>query len=116
MELDKVGSGIIERGTNSNGSYIKFGDGTLIQWGSWSKSAGTNVFTVTLPSTTNYIDTNYDVNIILAIGTDTNLMASTGVRSKTTSSFVGHSVYTTDLINFNTGSTVGTWSTIGRWK
>jgi len=103
-------------GSNSNGSYIKFGDGTMMQWGSWSKSAGTNVFTVTLPSTTAYLDTTYSVNIILTINTDSSLMVSTGVRSKTTSSFVGHSVYTTDLNTFITGASSGTWSTIGRWK
>ena len=29
----RIGTGIIERGSNSNGSYIKFGDGTLICYG-----------------------------------------------------------------------------------
>lgn len=37
-EWQEAGSGIVERGENSNGSYIKFSDGTMICWADKSES------------------------------------------------------------------------------
>jgi hypothetical protein len=49
----RVGAGIIESGSNANGSYIKFSDGTMQQWGEVSTtpaSGTTHNFTVTYPT------------------------------------------------------------------
>ena len=58
-----VGSGIVELGTNSNGTYIKWGNGLMVQhgWTYGSTSATTQAFdiTVTLPSTMN--GTEFDI-------------------------------------------------------
>jgi len=34
----RIGAGIIESGSNSNGSWIKYGDGTMEQWGTKSNT------------------------------------------------------------------------------
>lgn len=40
-EVSDIGDGIIESGSNSNGKYIKFRDGTLICWGTATTPTGT---------------------------------------------------------------------------
>jgi hypothetical protein len=35
-----IGAGIIESGSNANGSYIKYSDGTMVQWGAVTTTTG----------------------------------------------------------------------------
>jgi hypothetical protein len=50
----KVGNvNLLESGSNTNGNYMKFSDGTLIQWGVVQASANTN-----------YANVNYPINFI----------------------------------------------------
>jgi hypothetical protein len=75
----KLGAGIIESGSNANGSYLKFSDGTLIQWGrkltatlnvpidnNFGNTSGRSYYNgendiVYFPIS--FIDTNYSVNL-----------------------------------------------------
>lgn len=73
--LDKI----IETGSNSNGSWIKYSDGTLIQYGinEYDPSSGTDYKEVTFPNS--FINTsyyfspspsyNYYINVVMVIGT-----------------------------------------------
>lgn len=104
----------IVNGSNSNGSYTKFSDGTLIQWG-WSPDgygAGSRLVTVTLPVA--FVNDGYAVSATNApLGDAENYrgMINT-VISVTASSFTvrQQSVGTyTEVHHFY-------WIAIGRWK
>jgi len=59
-KITAVGDGIIESGSNSNGSYIKFKDGTMIQFGLTTSYANTTLAaTVYHGSITKYFPTPF---------------------------------------------------------
>lgn len=107
-------TGVVESGSNSNGSYTKFADGTLIQEGNTGSitvpaSAG-GYKDVTFPI--NFYDTNYYV-------TQTSLGGSyySWVAEATTNKTV--SGFTCNCWNNTTASACTTeysWIAIGRWK
>jgi hypothetical protein len=111
-ELQSSGEGAAAS-TNSNGTYIKFGDGTLICYGRDTQSGGPR--TVTLPCAM------YD-NTYIVLGTaDSSAFVSYGavltmiVKTKTTTTFDFYAGY---YYNGGTGYyTENTnWTAIGRWK
>lgn len=120
-----IGSGIIERGSNSNGSYIKFGDGTLVCWGwgfmPWPSGSSISE-TVTFPYA--FIDTNYYVNVSVAgyKTTDPASLADTADVSNAWASFrILTSATMTVILTYTTAVTSGhrclySWKSIGRWK
>lgn len=107
----------IESGSNSNGNWIKYGDGTMIQSG--IKDFTTNVTTsgfngytqiigITFP--TNFIDTDYSINVI------SKFIISWFPRFQSTPAVGSISMYAwragTDTGNLDTYR----WQAIGRWK
>ena len=111
----EAGAGIVESGSNSNGSWIKFADGTMKCWGT-SASAITNMvaalagtyfasITVTLPM-------SFVANPI--VQANPNQVAGFG--------WSGHTGIATNYINLlllsmsNTYTTTVNWQAIGRWK
>jgi len=61
--LVELGAGIVESGYNNNGSWIKFSDGTMVQWCRASQTTGNNSGTVNL-FPTSFIDRNYQISAI----------------------------------------------------
>lgn len=109
---------ILEGGTNANGNWIKYEDGTLIQWsqisltgvgdvtwGSLYRSAGTSI-----PFPLEFDETNIEYSI--AGNTEDEDLISTISRMSTTRGMVSiyHNTFMPDNIY-----TV-TWIAIGRWK
>lgn len=58
--MGKLQNFVIETGNSSNGYYIKFSNGFIIQWG--TSNAGENK-TITLPKA--FKDTNYNIQLSL---------------------------------------------------
>ena len=112
-------------GSNSNGSYIKFGDGTLVCWGwgfmPWPSGSSISE-TVTFPYA--FIDTNYYVNVSVAgyKTTDPASLADTAGVSNAWASFrILTSATMTVILAYTTAVTSGhrclySWKSIGRWK
>jgi len=104
---------VIERGSNANGEYVKYADGTLICTGTIATFAmGATTSTgqaIALPAT--FINTNYAVSIFGTPGTSADVYGFTQVGTKTTTSFVG--TYRNGATAQNITNTA--WSAIGRW-
>jgi len=121
MELDKVGTGIIERGSNPNGSYIKFGDGTLIQFGNIPPSSKTFSPSGGIYSSSQLIGfpiAFYDTNYIMPLptpyypGNAGFWSGQMGYGGKTINGWASL------LWSYQSGTfSVGLeWTAIGRWK
>ena len=97
------GDTVVSSGSNSNGYYVKYYDGTMIQW---FKSAVTvNAWnTITLPIS--FIDTTYSQTVSLANGSLGYCVTTNS--TKTSGSF---QVYQT-----SNGTGDVNWMAIGRWK
>lgn len=110
---------IIESGSTSAGRYIKYNDGTMIQWGKVSLTPNTSRHqgglayysaenTITLPQ--EYYDTNY-------IGTTNVNLANMNYFAQSYLSVVNKSSIALCLANTGNGDTRTIhWMTIGRWK
>lgn len=126
-------SGIVESGSNANGSWVKYADGTMLQWGSKSftgaETGNTGSYTrLTFPQafannkfTTSYSpiytgDYMQEITLFVIItgsakyGIGTNVTGDTVYRrlSYTTDATKLSELYATDL-SFN-------WQAKGRWK
>ena len=114
-----VVTGIYDSGTNSNGSWIRFTDGTMMQWGRTAQSGAMNTandgyfittaFGITFPI--NFIDNTYSA--------DAYAFNATGHLSQTfmtgTTSTSGFSVYPAAW--GGAGATAAImWKAIGKWK
>lgn len=105
--------GIEDSGTNVNGSYIKFKDGTLLMWGLTpnepiSVAIGSGFRTVAITST--LPETLFDFTKARIITSAQNYAIATGnVQSNTT--------ITTAMLSFDNGRNSAVhWQVIGRWK
>jgi len=112
------GQGIVETGSNSNGNWIKFDNGTMMQWGSNTNSSATSFadgvyskqHNFNLPAS--FIDLSYTVT---ASASPTHSSYSWVYSpQRITTSQVGCYMWS----NYNYGSApVGVlWQAIGRWK
>lgn len=99
------GAPIIESGSNANGYYTKFSDGTLICYG--NKTISNYSVTINYPAI--FIDTNYSlVTQFVRDESLGNYSNSQGLNSLTTTSCVCYSAYK------ETATVL--WIAIGRWK
>ena len=99
------GAPIIESGSNTNGYYTKFADGTLICYG--NKTISNYAMTINYPAI--FIDTNY--SLVTQFVRDESLGNSSntqGLNALTTTSCVCYSAYS------ETATVL--WIAIGRWK
>lgn len=116
--LDKI----IESGSNDNGSWIKFGDGTLIQYGSIKKNVSITTasssgkyyyqddINIILP--TSFVDGNYFSNVI-SVSNQNGSQNVYSVRKKTQSKF---DFCLSSLISYSSNDNTFWWFAIGRWK
>jgi hypothetical protein len=104
----RIGAGIIESGSNANGSYIKYGDGTMMQWG-----------TIASATTLTYTTFGYPATFVSSLGV---------TKCAAISGSLIPSVNTGTVIFWNSDYNQGTyyhtgpagnilyWQAIGRWK
>lgn len=116
--LDKI----IESGSNDNGSWIKFGDGTLIQYGSIKKNVSITTLAnsgkyyyqddinIILP--TSFVDGNYFSNVI-SVSNQNGSQNVYSVRNKKQSKF---DFCLSSLISFSSNDNTFWWIATGRWK
>lgn len=116
--LDKI----IESGSNDNGSWIKFGDGTLIQYGSIKKNVSITTLSnsgkyyyqddinIILP--TSFVDGNYFSNVI-SVSNQNGSQNVYSVRNKKQSKF---DFCLSSLISFSSNDNIFWWIATGRWK
>ena len=114
--------GIVESGSNSNGSWVKWEDGTMIQYGKvtrnidfTSQSGITDWYyidghPINFPQ--NFIDTDYDIDVRARSGGITTLFVYS-VRPKTTSQA---EFSLTCNVKRSVGDYTFGWKAIGRWK
>lgn len=105
---------VIESGSNSNGYWVKYVDGTLLQYGILSYQPnctiprgaifGGSAITVTLPIS--FLNTNYWAYVIDSID------IWFGVTPSAISSFTFTTLFYTTL----GGTRTAKWSAVGRWK
>lgn len=96
---------IIESGSNANGYYTKFADGTLICYG--NKTISNYAMTINYPAI--FIDTNYSlVTQFVRDESLGNFSNSQGLNTMTTTNCVCYSAYS------ETATVL--WIAIGRWK
>jgi hypothetical protein len=107
-------TGIYDSGTNSNGSWIRFTDGTMMQWGTTSSVNTTSALgalyygtaIVTFPIS--FISTP----VVNATSNSTGFASfSGGVTSVNSSAFT----LTIESVSIS-GSGIGNWQAIGKWK
>lgn len=124
--LNKIEQGIydnaFESGSNENGNYIKFNDGTLIQWGKVTKSVTIN----NLSSAAQwYYDDGYKINLPVSF-VDNNYFANVSnyysgnitlnVYSVTSRSASGFEFNLSCSIAVTNANVEFGWFAIGRWK
>ena len=131
LELKKILEDIIEEGTNSKGNYVKFRNGTLIQWGTYSES---NVefkvisgpfYRCTLKQFTDFpvefVGQNSDISIFVEIqNISTQEMALLGkyggVNSNSSLSLTNPGKFTI-MKEFNSNADIRvSYLAIGKWK
>lgn len=112
----------IESGSNENGSYIKFNDDTLIQWGKTQKNITLNTKS---SSTQWYYDDGYKINLPVSF-VDNNYFANVSNYYSGNITLNVYSINSRSASNFefslscsiaitNTNAEFG-WFAIGRWK
>lgn len=113
VQLNIPLGGIVEAGSNVNGSYIKYADGTLVMWGITPNEAITTAIgsgyrtiarTSTLPATL------HDYKKARIVVSAQNYAIATG-NVETNNSIV------TAMLSFDSGRNSAVhWQVIGRWK
>lgn len=105
---------IIESGSNANGSYLKFSDGTLMCWGkvTFGSITGQMAKNVSVSLPQSYKDTIYNVQLTKVGGGGYTYIVET-VMNQTVNGF--------SIQGWNTTTDTSTlagymWSTIGKWK
>lgn len=113
---------IIESGSNSNGSWVKFSDGTLIQYGLLVKN-----LTITNKSSSSdwYYDDGYVVKFPINFANINYVVdVKSAVANLITMNVYSITDYATDLCKFNLSNKISItvenysfrWLAIGRWK
>jgi hypothetical protein len=109
-------------GSNSNGYWIKFSDGTLEQWGSNARSIGNTVAygtgTYAQPTTnfpTAFISTDYSTNVTVRVSGRV-ILTSIAFESITTTSAVFYYWDPRDTTSYSMTTLTEKWYAIGRWK
>ena len=108
----EAGAGIVESGSNSYGSWIKFSDGTMECWVTNLVAVGgtlSRTFTITWPMP--FVDSNYTMAHSYYENSNGTGQYNTGSGWKTAGG-MQYNMYVTD----NTGVSYGDFFAIGRWK
>lgn len=113
---ESLGAGIIESGSNANGSYLKYSDGAMIAWGAASLAPGT----VNNQNIGTYGWSFYS-SAATGVTFPTPFYAAPQIQASAQSGFAIHDTVTVNGFNlyavgYSSGSRVLTWLAIGRWK
>ena len=110
--LNEKVAGIVESGSNANGNWIQYADGTMIQYGSILNNAN-GLATVTLPK--RFINSNVIVTTSISYNSYTSNNSVLTLVFPSNSSVGIYSRKSDGSVETNT--TVKTnWKAIGRWK
>ncbi|MCP3177314.1 hypothetical protein MJO47_09405 [Desulfuromonas sp. KJ2020] len=101
---------IIERGSNANGEYVKFADGTLICWGGYPASSSPR--SITLPAAA--IDSGYRIMPAHGYGDGTNFFG-VSYSGKTSAGFTLYPMYLQSGGATGNAGEAGDWAIVGRW-
>ena len=114
--LSEKVEGIVESGSNDNGSWVKFADGTMIQWGQTQKD------NVTFSPTENIYYTPENQTILYPTAFKVSPCLFVSVRTSSTAWTMNVASTTTTGI-FRVGQNAGEartvyiqWHAIGKWK
>jgi hypothetical protein len=111
MASEKIESVSPIYGSNSNGDFIKFPNGVLIQWGT---RVGANGMTVTLPTAFNTI--GYTVSMNAHYNNNTSIVCILSELDRTVSSF-RINAWDANTRAASTSTNVAVlWIAIGTWK
>ncbi len=116
------GQGIVETGSNSNGNWIKFDDGTMIQWGKFTRvlalvvtaylhTIGTGVSSFTLP--TSFFNTSYITNMQVHLSIAGNLVGYIGTESASVNVVNWREQWPYD---YGVAGRTYEWYAVGKWK
>jgi hypothetical protein len=110
-EAYELGAGIIESGSNANGRYIKYSDGTMVCWGVGTTDSGQSQKQFTFP--TPYFDTNFVVVGTLRRQYTAYNQVLIIVTPVSPDYFAGSSIRSDGGVFFTTPFT---WQSAGRWR
>jgi len=109
------GSGIIASGNNSNGYYIQFADGTMMQWGNTTFSVSTlqnsNIGTY---GWSYYLSTTAPITFPVAFTSNPNVVSSTTAWTSSVGS-ITTTGFNVNLQNDGSSTSQLNWYAIGRW-
>ena len=109
---NKYFAGIVESGSNANGSYIKFSDGTMICRGNFTIPQNTDVYYLVFPVP--FFNTDYAISLTNIFYNSCNILYSIGVNEKAKIAIYARSISaniaTPDFV------TKGEYIAIGKWK
>lgn len=121
-EIKNVVNGMIESGSNDNGRWIKYSDGTLIQYGSINKNVSITTLSnagkyyyqddINIKLPISFIDSDYYSNVI-AVNNQNGSQNVYAIRNKTQSKF---DFCLSSLISFSSNNDTFWWFAIGKWK
>ena len=110
--------GVVESGSNANGNYIKFGDGTLIQSGIGTCPARVGYAEITFP--VDFFDTGYVMNANHKYNSSNNYGGSAQLRNITnpqpvnkTTAYIYSYMYDATIANYPRNVQ---YIAVGRWK
>lgn len=111
-----------ESGSNANGNYIKYDDGTLIQWGETSLTTATSSYEVGGVTTYRSDAVNQTLPVSFATGSTYNCVAQINGGDQTVLNFIYVVMTNVSTVSFRLVSTSSNytrpfrWIAIGRWK
>jgi hypothetical protein len=115
----RVGASIVNAGSNANGTYIQFDDGTMIQYGviTWA-TVGTTGIEITVTFPTSFINTGYSETAMIgdpSSTADTYIVGKTSnSAARTVSQFGCRPATYSGTVHTVNGTMV--WQAIGRWR
>lgn len=113
---------IVESGSNDNGRWIKYSDGTMICYGKTTKNVSITNFSnsqkyyyqddINIKLPISFIDSDYYSNVI-AVNNQNGSQNVYAIRNKTQSKF---DFCLSSLLSFSSNNNTFWWLAIGRWK
>ena len=117
-----VVTGIYDSGTNSNGSWIRFTDGTMLQWGTSSPTfaitTSTGPYYGSYPQNMpiSFVDTTYSITASTQLGTYTSFWGKGGPGFGTNSTSSIAYLYFSAPASIASSVIPVQWQAIGKWR
>lgn len=105
--------GVVESGSNANGNYIKYADGTLVMWGITPNEA----ITIAIGSGFRTVNRSSTLPATLHDYTNARIILSAQNYAIATGNVENNTTILTAMLSFDSGrSSAVHWQVIGRWK